>query len=65
MDDFIVLFYLYIVPKPGSCPSTEGTSDQCLEQCSNDYACDGNKRCCSNGCGHVCMEPVYGKVFNP
>ena len=30
----------------------------CVEMCSDDSSCDGNKKCCSNGCGHTCMEPV-------
>ena len=46
--------------KPGFCPAVE--SDQlgsCQEECSNDDGCQGNQKCCSNGCGHVCTAPEY------
>jgi hypothetical protein len=26
--------------------------------CSDDASCIGSKKCCSNGCGHSCMEPA-------
>jgi len=30
----------------------------CPEDCSSDSDCTNGQLCCSNGCGHVCMEPV-------
>ncbi|KAK2142113.1 hypothetical protein LSH36_995g01050, partial [Paralvinella palmiformis] len=26
--------------------------------CSNDYDCPKDNKCCSNGCGHACKQPV-------
>ncbi|XP_077983615.1 uncharacterized protein LOC144438460 [Glandiceps talaboti] len=54
-----------LLPKAGKCPAvTEGTSGTCVHDCSNDEECDGNKKCCSNGCGHVCSEPDF-EVIGP
>lgn len=50
--------------KPGFCPAVE--SDQlgtCEEECGNDDDCEGNQKCCSNGCGHVCTAPEYKGVL--
>ncbi|XP_054837318.1 scuwaprin-a-like [Eublepharis macularius] len=44
--------------KPGSCPVRKGPGI-CLHGCSSDYSCPGRQKCCSNGCGHVCMDPVF------
>ena len=30
----------------------------CEEQCTHDRNCTRKQMCCSNGCGHMCMEPV-------
>ena len=30
----------------------------CVEACKNDTECYRDQMCCSNGCGHVCMDPV-------
>lgn len=47
--------------KPGSCPaSTIGT---CEEACNSDNSCQGDKKCCSTGCGHVCTNPVNGEYY--
>ncbi|XP_033098303.1 antistasin-like [Anneissia japonica] len=48
------------VPKEGSCPpAPQGDiGGICSEMCLNDYNCTGSMKCCSNGCGHACMEPV-------
>nr|XP_006817093.1 PREDICTED: uncharacterized protein LOC100376421 [Saccoglossus kowalevskii] len=44
------------VDKPGECPIPQGGS-MCVELCGDDEDCDGTMKCCSTGCGHVCMEP--------
>ena len=50
--------------KPGECPSPVG-SGICVELCSSDITCPGDQKCCSNGCGHMCMEPIItGKMEN-
>ncbi|KAL9958935.1 hypothetical protein ACROYT_G036012 [Oculina patagonica] len=42
--------------KPGQCPKPGiGT---CVEGCSGDGDCNGEDKCCFNGCGHTCMKPV-------
>ncbi|XP_063435862.1 uncharacterized protein LOC134716784 [Mytilus trossulus] len=44
--------------KQGNCPPIgNNTVGICVEECSRDYNCTGNQKCCSNGCGHVCMDP--------
>ena len=44
--------------KPGRCPMvTPGELGICSEECKDDTECDGYKKCCSNGCGHVCRDP--------
>ena len=49
--------------KVGECPSVRNdTVGICLQNCTYDKECTGNQKCCSNGCGHVCVEPV-SKVF--
>ncbi|XP_023933615.1 WAP four-disulfide core domain protein 18-like, partial [Lingula anatina] len=30
----------------------------CWEGCTADSNCTGIQLCCSNGCGHLCMDPV-------
>ncbi|XP_033109473.1 fibrillin-1-like isoform X4 [Anneissia japonica] len=48
-----------LVIKEGSCPVVSGdTVGICVQMCDADSDCDGTKKCCSNGCGHACMEPV-------
>ncbi|CAH1799634.1 unnamed protein product [Owenia fusiformis] len=45
----------------GRCPSVpRGISGICVEECSEDDDCPGEQKCCSNGCGHVCRDPVTG-----
>eukprot|EP00058_Branchiostoma_floridae_P025488 XP_002610978.1 hypothetical protein BRAFLDRAFT_231486 [Branchiostoma floridae] len=40
----------------GECPDTTGMVGACAEFCSSDADCRGGQRCCSNGCGHACMD---------
>jgi len=45
--------------KPGTCPEiANDVFGICIERCIGDGSCDGNEKCCSNGCGRVCMAPV-------
>ncbi|KAI0222388.1 Papilin [Lamellibrachia satsuma] len=45
--------------KPGLCPENEQMGmGICAEMCAYDMSCPGAKKCCSNGCGHVCTDPV-------
>uniref|UniRef100_UPI00358E0B2E WAP four-disulfide core domain protein 18-like n=1 Tax=Myxine glutinosa TaxID=7769 RepID=UPI00358E0B2E len=36
-------------------PSNPG---DCVELISHDSHCQGQQKCCSNGCGHECMDPM-------
>lgn len=41
------------------CPElSEGQIGTCVEMCISDFDCSEGELCCSNGCGHVCMESV-------
>ena len=40
------------------CPNTTGLFGTCEERCSGDDECSDGQLCCSNGCGHACMDPV-------
>ena len=42
-----------------SCPVLEeDTVGICSEECSGDTDCNSDQKCCSNGCGHTCMDPT-------
>ncbi|XP_071965848.1 uncharacterized protein [Antedon mediterranea] len=65
-----------VIFKRGWCPSPQNTYGICAEMCSGDGDCDGAKKCCSNSCGHACVQPEFclpvlcsaycefGNVFN-
>ena len=44
------------VSKPDVCPSTNGLIGICVEECSSNADCKQGQTCCSNGCGHTCMD---------
>ncbi|CAH1795177.1 unnamed protein product [Owenia fusiformis] len=48
-------------PKPGKCPQVNGNRDKfgiCIHECNDDRDCAGCKKCCSNGCGNQCVDPL-------
>ncbi|XP_022095189.1 anosmin-1-like isoform X2 [Acanthaster planci] len=50
--------------KRGNCPLPEdisGFGKACAETCSNDSQCNGIQKCCYNGCGHTCLEPIINR----
>ncbi|XP_072037591.1 uncharacterized protein [Amphiura filiformis] len=50
-----------IAPKAGQCPVVDRTVDalsDCPSTCKQDLSCSGTQKCCFNGCGFSCTEPV-------
>nr|XP_058947870.1 thyroglobulin-like isoform X2 [Pocillopora verrucosa] len=43
--------------KDGLCPRASPYGP-CVTTCGADEDCDGSKKCCSNGCGSWCLEPM-------
>ncbi|XP_037079600.1 LOW QUALITY PROTEIN: kielin/chordin-like protein [Pollicipes pollicipes] len=44
--------------KPGECPYVPpGTLGFCFNGCNGDDMCPDDEKCCSNGCGALCMKP--------
>ncbi|XP_033115813.1 neurogenic locus notch homolog protein 1-like [Anneissia japonica] len=40
---------------PGECPPNMPST--CANECLDDYHCDSSRKCCSTGCGSICLEP--------
>ncbi|XP_072034617.1 anosmin-1-like isoform X2 [Amphiura filiformis] len=54
--------------KKGECPRLEdisGFAKACALTCSDDSQCGHKLKCCSNGCGRTCQEPVINKKLYP
>ncbi len=53
------------LPKLGECPIVEPSGfGICVQECDDDSGCSGVKKCCSNGCGNTCMDPIMPEVLN-
>ncbi|XP_014662534.1 PREDICTED: anosmin-1-like isoform X2 [Priapulus caudatus] len=47
--------------KPGRCPAISevtGFAAACVKSCNKDGDCDSSRKCCENGCGRTCQDPV-------
>lgn len=45
--------------KPGKCPAVpRGRATPCIADCGSDQNCRGAQKCCPNGCGIICKDPV-------
>ncbi|KAK9688591.1 ADAM-TS Spacer 1 [Popillia japonica] len=53
------------INKPGDCPYLHGSGDECREDCTDDGNCVMDLKCCSNGCGHVCVMPRITTLAPP
>ncbi|XP_078468569.1 WAP four-disulfide core domain protein 8-like [Lampetra planeri] len=52
--------------KLGSCPTPPPDAvGTCDEACKDDESCPGEQKCCSNGCGHGCVEPLALHPVDP
>lgn len=47
-----------LINKPGVCPALSTQDGACNRECYNDADCRGDNKCCSNGCGFVCVRPA-------
>ena len=43
---------------PLTCPNSTGLIGSCVESCSQNTSCSDGQLCCSNGCGHTCVNGV-------
>ena len=49
-----------------SCPPLESdVAGACAEMCSGDSDCENGQKCCSNGCGHSCRDPMSIPYISP
>ncbi|XP_046445127.1 papilin-like isoform X2 [Daphnia pulex] len=46
------------VNKEGQCPSIQRRGSNCEEECRSDANCQGDHKCCFNGCGRSCLAPA-------
>ena len=51
------LSFPFSATKRGNCPVVSN-STRCERECSTDADCNGNTKCCDNGCGTSCLEPA-------
>lgn len=66
---YTVFFFLYLEGlKRGICPiplpvdSCEGETD---DECTLDSDCFGDKKCCSDSCQKLCVQPPESKCRSP
>uniref|UniRef100_A0A3Q0SXY9 WAP four-disulfide core domain 2 n=1 Tax=Amphilophus citrinellus TaxID=61819 RepID=A0A3Q0SXY9_AMPCI len=55
---FVCFTCSFTLQKPGFCPHRHWDFEHCGDLCSCDGDCPNNEKCCSTGCGHMCMAPV-------
>ncbi|CAH1381353.1 unnamed protein product [Tenebrio molitor] len=62
MKKILILLCIFVLvlgqnQKPGRCPTSTGPGI-CPENCKSDQDCVKEQKCCSNNCGHICMDPA-------
>ena len=53
--------------RPGYCPRRTdwgGLLGACAPQCNDDSDCDGRQKCCHQGCGLKCVDPLSMCLFS-
>lgn len=52
------------VANSGTCPDPTSVGGICGNFCLRDSDCQslGNRKCCSNGCGFNCVDPIYNAL---
>ncbi len=53
----ITIYVLCSGPRQGLCPPVGSTVGRCINFCRQDVQCQGNHKCCYNGCGYECKQP--------
>lgn len=46
---------LFLANKPGDCPYLQASGEDCRQDCNDDADCVMDLKCCSSGCGRVCI----------
>ena len=51
--------YVCSEPKTFNCPAfeVETAAANCFTECQSDDECDNASKCCSTGCGRICVNP--------
>lgn len=53
---------IILATKPGECPRISAQHG-CRNDCRNDADCSGEFKCCSTGCGLICVVPVTEPIY--
>lgn len=54
---FFHIVHIISVNKPGECPQL-GNNTRCDRECYTDADCREDNKCCTAGCGFVCVSPA-------
>ncbi|CAD5121248.1 DgyrCDS9780 [Dimorphilus gyrociliatus] len=54
-----------VTEKEGKCPDHWNLPASCRAECKRDDDCDGDFKCCSNGCGRLCVDPLSNNIQIP
>ena len=53
--------FIFEAGRPGTCSKIgSAVGSICIDECVTDYTCPIGEKCCSSGCGNICMKPVDG-----
>uniref|UniRef100_A0A8C5DBG2 WAP domain-containing protein n=1 Tax=Gouania willdenowi TaxID=441366 RepID=A0A8C5DBG2_GOUWI len=68
LTKYLLICFFLPGDKPGDCPKfcpkyvLSPYFKPCADQCSNDYDCAFNEKCCLQGCGRKCVAIQQGKT---